>query len=416
MKNKLPRAALWLMGFLLFLAVFRDVLANGRPLYCKIGGESYWPGLRSIFVSENTLFKAKALRDLQIQTNQFDVWKRRENFDSEPIYAPIPFSPGEYSRSNACAFYKPGMVHDSLDNRFVHWLGTEASGRDVAATVVSGARIALLTGALAMSVALLIGLSMGMIAGFFGDDRLKVNAVYILMAFFGLPVAWFFAFTVRSYALSMASNQFELWKSLGIFVFIMLAFNRIGWLIHRTALFSKQIIFPADLVIMRLAEVFSALPRLILIIVMAVALRGFSGESIWLMIALIGALGWTGVTKLLRAEMLRVRSLDYVSAARGLGMSEWRVLLRHALPNTLRPIYIAVAFGAAGAVLLEAYLSFLGYGGPAFRGLSWGTLFINENSSADPLNTWWVTLFPGLMIFITVFSLNRIGDALSERR
>lgn len=416
MKNKLPRAALWLMGFLLFLAVFRDVLANGRPLYCEIGGESYWPGLRSIFISENTLYKEAALRSLQNNTSQFEVWKRLENFDAPPIYAPIPFSPGEYSRTNACAFYKPGMAHDSLDSRFVHWLGTEASGRDIAATLVSGARIAVLTGALAMTVALIIGLSLGMIAGFFGDDRLRINPAYILMFFLGIPVAWFFAVTIRRYDLSMASSQFELWKSLGIFGFIMLAFNRLGWVLRRAPLFSKSIIFPADIVIMRLAEVFSALPRLILIIVMAVALRGFSGESIWLMIALIGALGWTSVTKLVRAEMLRVRTLDYVSAARGLGMSEWRVLLRHALPNTLRPIYIAVAFGAAGAVLLESYLSFLGYGGPTFRGVSWGSLFINENSSADPLNTWWVTLFPGLMIFITVLSLNRIGDALSEQR
>ena len=133
------------------------------------------------------------------------------------------------------------------------------------------------------------------------------------------------------------------------------------------------------------------------------------------MIGLIGALGWTGVAKLVRAELLRVRALEYVSAARGLGLSEWQVLVRHALPNTLRPIYIALSFGAASAILLEAYLSLLGFGGQSFRGISWGSLFINENSSADPLETWWVTLFPGLMIFLTVLSLNRIGEALSER-
>ena len=64
--------------------------------------------------------------------------------------------------------------------------------------------------------------------------------------------------------------------------------------------------------------------------------------------------------------------------------------------------------------MLEAYLSFLGVGGAAFRGISWGSLFINENSAADPLDTWWVTLFPGLMIFLAVSALNATGEALSE--
>ncbi len=415
MTKKLPRISLWLMGFLLFLAVFRDVLANGRPLYCEIAGEKYWPGLRSVFYDEHTPYKADTLFKLQFQVNQFEVWKNPQNFDKPPIYAPIPFSPGERSTANESARSKPGTHHEGLDPRFVHWLGTETNGRDIAATVISGARIAVLTGSLAMAVALSIGLSLGMIAGFFGDDRLRVKRGQIFFFFLSLPIAWFYGVTVRTYSLSVAKVPIELYKTIGIFIAIVFIFNRVGRLFQRFSWFGKSFVFPADLVVMRIAEVFSAIPRLILIIVLAVALRGMLGESIWLMIALIGALGWTGVAKLLRAELLRVRALDYVVAARGLGLPEWRILMRHALPNTLRPIYVAVAFGAAGAVLLEAYLSFLGYGGQSFRGISWGSLFSNENSAANPLDTWWVTFFPGLMIFITVLSLNRIGDALSER-
>jgi peptide/nickel transport system permease protein len=220
---------------------------------------------------------------------------------------------------------------------------------------------------------------------------------------------------VRAYTLSISVGPKELWKSTGIFLLIMFIFNRLGSLLSRLPWLSKQLVFPTDIVIMRVAEIFSAMPRLILVIVMAVALRGLTRESIWLMIALIGAFGWTGVAKLVRAELLRVRALDYVSAARGVGMSEWRVLFRHALPNTLRPIYIVIAFGVGGAVLLEAYLSFLGFGGQSFRGISWGSLFINENSAGNPLDTWWVTVFPGIMIFLTVLSLNSIGEALSQR-
>ena len=168
------------------------------------------------------------------------------------------------------------------------------------------------------------------------------------------------------------------------------------------------------MLVMRTAEVFSSIPRLIVLVVLAVAIRGLSDGSVWLMTALIGVFSWTGVAKFVRAELLRVRALDYVTAARGLGLSPLRVLIRHALPNAMRPVYIAFAFGAASAVLLEAYLSFLGFGGAAFRGVSWGSLFINENSAANPLDTWWVTIFPGLMIFLTVSALNAIGEALGE--
>ncbi len=415
MTKKLPRIPLWLMGFLLFLAVFRDVLANGKPLYCEIAGQSYWPGLHCVFFDDRTPFQADALRKLQLQVNQFEVWKNPDNFDKPPIYAPIPFSPGERSTQNLSVRSKPGTRHEGLGPRFVHWFGTDTNGRDIAATVISGARIAILTGALAMAVSLGIGLLLGMIAGFFGDDRLRLNRGHCFFFFLSLPIAWFYAITVRTYSLEVAKDPVELYKSIGIFLGIVLLLHGVGRLFQRFSWFAKSFVFPADLIVMRVAEVFSAIPRLILIIVLAVALRDILGESIWLMIALIGALGWTGVAKLLRAELLRVRALDYVAAARALGLPEWRVLLRHALPNTLRPIYIALAFGAAGAILLEAYLSFLGYGGQGFRGMSWGSLFSNENSAANPLDTWWVTFFPGLMIFITVLSLNRIGDALSER-
>jgi len=112
-----------------------------------------------------------------------------------------------------------------------------------------------------------------------------------------------------------------------------------------------------------------------------------------------------------RADLLRVRELDFVTAARGLGLPETRILLRHALPNALRSTLIAFAFGVAGAVLLEAALSFLGFGGDEFRGKSWGSLL---NSARSYPTDWWVALPPGLAICVTVLALNAIGEALSE--
>ncbi|MBL7826740.1 MAG: ABC transporter permease [Saprospiraceae bacterium] len=415
MLKRVPRLAIWFLGFLLFLAVFRDVLANGRPLYCRIGGEVYFPGLRTIFVSQNKPYSATALRQIQMTTNQFEAWKNLDLYDEPPIFALIPFSPGEFPTVSNLKFAKPGVQHPGMATRFRHWLGTDSDGRDVAATLVSGARVALLTGSLAMFVALFFGLSLGMLAGFFGDDQVHIKITTLISSLLGLLVAWFYAVTTRRYELEQATDTTELWISIGLFVSIVLFFNRVGAWIGKSKMMSLSLKLPLDLMIMRVAELFSSIPRLILIIVLSVALLGVSGESIWLMIVLIGALGWTSVAKFTRAELLKIRTMDYVTAARGLGMSDWRVLLRHALPNAMRPVYIVFAFGAANAVMLEAYLSFLGFGGLSMRGISWGSLFINENSTANPMETWWITVFAGIVIFFTILALNSIGEALSDK-
>ncbi len=411
MSVKIPRPVFWILGALLFLAVFRDLLANGRPLCCRIDGVTYFPGLRSMLTNPDRPFSEKPLRDIQLMSDQFEAWKNPSNFDEPPVYAPVPFSPGEFSSRNQLRFGYPGKSHPGLSSqKFVHWLGTDAEGRDVAATIISGARIALLTGSLAMVAALLIGLLLGTLAGFWGDDSLFVRRGVWLLCLCGLPFAWFYTVTVHQWN----GTPGGILRSVAVFFGVMLLFFASGRWLSRLKWFSVETALPVDMLVMRTAEVFSSIPRLIVLVVLAVAIRGLSDGSVWLMTALIGVFSWTGVAKFVRAELLRVRALDYVTAARGLGLSPLRVLTRHALPNAMRPVYIAFAFGAASAVLLEAYLSFLGFGGAAFRGVSWGSLFINENSAANPLDTWWVTIFPGLMIFLTVSALNAIGEALGE--
>ncbi|MFM7400703.1 MAG: ABC transporter permease, partial [Bacteroidota bacterium] len=360
MSVKIPRPVFWILGFLLFLTVFRDLLANGRPLCCRIDGVTYFPGIRAVFINPDKPFGDKSLRDIQLMPDQFEVWKDPANFDEPPVYAPIPFSPGEFSSRNQLRFGYPGLSHPGLPpHRFNHWLGTDAEGRDIAATIVSGARIALLTGSLAMAAALLIGLLLGTLAGFFGDDTLQVKRGVWILFLCGLPFAWFYAVTVRQWENTGSPGGISL--SLAIFSGVMLLFFATGRWLSRLKWFSVESSLPVDILVMRTAEVFSSIPRLIVLVVLAVALRGMSDGSVWLMITLIGVFSWTGVAKFVRAELLRVRALDYVTAARGLGLSPRRVLIRHALPNALQPVYIAFAFGAASAVLLEAYLSYLGF-------------------------------------------------------
>lgn len=402
------KAAWWFLGFLLFLAVFRDVLANGRPLYCRIGGETYWPGLRTVFVDPSARYKDSVLNAMASKP-QYEGWKDFSNYDAPPIFAPIPFSPGEYSKQHAARFLAPGSAQPGLDSGFRHWLGTDADGRDVAASLVSGARVALLTGGVAMGMALLIGLVLGTVAGYFGDRGLRIRRGRLWLSLLAIPVAYFYAFVLREYALSVAESNVVYWESIGIFLGIILVFNGLGWLLSRLPILSKPVVFPADLLIMRLAEVVNALPKMIVIIALSVLMQR-QNDSIWLLITLIGVMAWTGVARFIRAELLKVRELDFVTAARGMGLPNWRILLRHALPNAMRPMWVALAFGVAGAVLLEATLSFLGFGGDALKGISWGSLLAKSNAQNNPLQSWWVMIPPGLIICFTVLAFNALGD------
>jgi peptide/nickel transport system permease protein len=118
---------------------------------------------------------------------------------------------------------------------------------------------------------------------------------------------------------------------------------------------------------------------------------------------------WTGAARLVRGEFLRLREREFVLAARALGFSDGRLILRHLLPNALGPLIVHAAFAVAVGILIESAISFLGFG-IRYPEASWGTLI---NESRNPAH-WWIQLFPGLLIFLTVTSYNLVGDALRD--
>lgn len=401
--QKQLRPVLYFLGFLLFLALARDILANGRPLWCKINGQRYWPGLRTVWANEHKPYGIRILDSLE-ENQQWQRFRYEAAF-----FAPIPFSPGDYIRNPSVSFSKPGENHPGFPPGFRHWLGTDEQGRDVAAALVAGARVAVFTGALAMAIALGIGLLLGAVAGYFGDDRLRLPRGVIWLNMLGLPFASMYAYFIRADAISR--HAAVPWgMEVIVFVLILLIFNVLYFALRRLPYLRKPVSVPADILIMRLAEVFNSIPRMILLIVVATLAPK---QSLWVLIAVIGALSWTGVAKFVRSELLRVRELEYVTAARGLGYSEWRILLRHALPNALRPALIAFSFGVGGAIVLEASLTFLGFGGNSFRGVSWGSLLLSMKGHEK---IWWVGLPAGLIIAFTVIALNTIGEQMNNAR
>ncbi len=162
-----------------------------------------------------------------------------------------------------------------------------------------------------------------------------------------------------------------------------------------------------DILISRLIEVMICLPVLFVII----AIVAYLPQSIYNIMFVIGVTGWAGVARLVRGEFLRVRNIDYVSAAKALGFTTPRIIFRHVLPNALAPVFVSATFGVAVAILVESSLSFLGLGVPP-NVASWGSILAKARELLP--SGWWITTFPGLAIFITVTTINLVGEGLRD--
>jgi peptide/nickel transport system permease protein len=163
----------------------------------------------------------------------------------------------------------------------------------------------------------------------------------------------------------------------------------------------------ADGVIMRLVDLMLVFPRFFLLL----AVLAFLKPSIWTIMAVIGMTGWMGVTRLVRAEFLALREREFVIWSESIGAGALRVIFKHILPNALAPVLVAMTLGIPAAILTESGLSFLGLGvQPPYA--TWGNIL---NDGKDLITyAWWLTLYPGLAILITVLSYNLLGEGIRD--
>lgn len=164
-----------------------------------------------------------------------------------------------------------------------------------------------------------------------------------------------------------------------------------------------------DGLIMRLTDVFMSFPYIMLILVLA----SIVGPGLTNIILILGALGWPGVARLVRGNVLSIKQSDYVKACIALGYKTPRILFKHLFPNTIAPILVYSTSGVAGAILDEAALSFLGLGVQPPEP-SWGNMLANAQSYSVLTSQIWLWLPPGIMVLLTVLSINYIGDALRD--
>jgi peptide/nickel transport system permease protein len=163
----------------------------------------------------------------------------------------------------------------------------------------------------------------------------------------------------------------------------------------------------ADAVLMRFVDIMLCFPSFFLILTVVALL----GPSMLNVMVVIGITSWMGTSRFVRAEFLSLRERDFVHAARTLGVKDSRIIFRHILPNALAPVFVTATLDVATAVLVEAGLSFLGFGvqPPA---PSWGNILTEGRTYI--FDAWWLTVFPGLAILITVLSFNLLGEGLRD--
>lgn len=176
-----------------------------------------------------------------------------------------------------------------------------------------------------------------------------------------------------------------------------------------------------DNVLMRITDLFLTLPRLFMLIIMTLFLRTLELPGMDLLranggvggiILILGILSWTGTARLVRGQFLGLKQKEFVEAARALGIRNRRIVFRHVLPNTATPVIVAATLLVAGTIIAESGLSFLGFGVQPPTP-TWGNMLTSAQAEMLKGN-WWMAFFPGLMIFLTVISINYIGDGLRD--
>ncbi|MEE3038127.1 MAG: ABC transporter permease [Bacteroidota bacterium] len=415
-KNKPALYSLYILFALIIIAIFAPIIANDQPLYCKYQDKTFYPAF-STLINPSKVDSVLNQQNNIVEILQFDITDWRKLDLHSVVWAPIPYSPDKgdrYNREHVSPFGEQRYKNSQneiveIPNRLRHIMGTDKIGRDLASGLVHGTRISLLVGVVAMGIASIIGVILGAIAGFFGDRNLLMPRAKYYFTLLGVFFALFYGFGVRKYSLSNAFSDgkgvTELAISFLLMIAIIVSFRmlsrlfKIGWL-------AKEISVPVDSFVSRGIEILNSIPRLILIItISAIFIR-----SIWLIMVIIGLTSWTGIARFTRAEFLRIRELEYIQAAKSLGFSNFRAIAKHALPNALAPVFVSIAFGVASAILIESSLSFLGIGVPDDV-VTWGSLL---NLGRQEFEAWWLVMFPGFAIFITITIYNLIGEGLRD--
>jgi peptide/nickel transport system permease protein len=278
--------------------------------------------------------------------------------------------------------------------------GTDDLGRDVFARMLQGSWVSLTVGFVAVGIAVLVGIFLGGIAGYYGSRHIRIGQLLAV------------AFLIIG-ALLMISKL--IWAGVAFLIcgcgciFISLRMKKATNGSSRPAVarlwYFKTI--SIDTVVMRFVDIMLCFPSFFLILTVVALLPA----SIYNIMIVIGLTSWMGTTRFVRAEFLSLREQDFVAAARALGLNNFRIIFRHMIPNAVAPVLVSATIGIASAILTEAGLSFLGFGVPPPHA-TWGNIL--SDGKRFIFDAPWLTFVPGIAILIVVLSFNLFGEGLRD--
>jgi len=319
---------------------------------------------------------------------------------TKPVFDPAMVRLQEKLRPPLSSANLETLRPEELPRLGVYLFGTDDLGRDVFARMLQGAWVSLTVGFVAVGIAVLIGILMGGMSGYFGQNHVRVDqilaAIVLLLGGALLTVGTIFSGTLLL-LIGGAYIVFSLYCKKGL---------RKGPLPKWMKVFFAGAI-SVDTLIMRLVDIMLCFPSFFLILTVVALLPA----SIYNIMIVIGLTSWMGTTRFVRAEFLSLREQDFVTAARALGVSNWRIILRHMIPNAIAPVLVSATIGIATAILTEAGLSFLGFGVPPPHA-TWGNIL--SDGKRFIFDAPWLTFIPGIAILIVVLCFNLFGEGLRD--
>ena len=289
---------------------------------------------------------------------------------------------------------------DEVPTLGVYVFGTDDLGRDVFARMLQGSWVSLTVGFVAVGIAIIIGIFLGGIAGYYGQRHIQIKQLIVggFLAV-GLLLIIFDLFWVGLVLLICSS-----------------ACNLLSFLIKKSAdakakpawkRFWYFNTISVDTLIMRFVDIMLCFPSFFLILTVVALLPA----SIYNIMIVIGLTSWMGTTRFVRAEFLSLREQDFVAAAQALGLNDYRIIFRHMMPNAVAPVLVSATIGIASAILTEAGLSFLGFGVPPPYA-TWGNIL--SGGKGFIFDAPWLTFVPGFAILMVVLSFNLFGEGLRD--
>lgn len=264
-----------------------------------------------------------------------------------------------------------------------------------------------------MIIAALIGVFFGLSGGYFGNNSIKTSYLSILLYCMALFFGLFYGLYLNQYSIKEAFED----SYFALFLQLFISFSIVGFfivfayilqlLIKKWKIPTGKMYLPVDEIMLKLTELFSSIPRFILILALAAFLR----PSLAILVLIIGLTSWPGIARLVRAEVLKIKRLQYIEASKSLGLKDRTILFKHILPNAIPASIVAFTFGLANLLALEATLSFLGIGLPPDL-VSWGKIIAGVRYN---LSAWWLVVFPGLYLALTVLALHNCSNYLMTR-